>query len=941
MSVSPSKEAALEAQLAAEAADADPNRPRTLKEARALAKERKLRRLASESQPVPASASPEERKTPSSIPSARRSLDRPVRDPKRHGPSASTSLSAAPDPTTDAHEPLLRPSSPSDRSMSEYSVQSNPPDAVVAPDVEAAGQSTSPIDGSSDADVHRRHSRQLAQTVRSPEGEAAANTSVQTTPSAAASYFPNAQTNARRFGQVSPSVGDEAAPVASDGVAAPDSVLRSRITMEDLQAAVGDALDDLSFGSTITDASTAMAPHGPSDGEDLDAAVTPSLPSVDSGTAKVPQALDMTRAGSAAPSFASAAASAKSFDSAVEFMTPSSATSTSQAPLPALPRHPFDVNQAAPASPSADKPAPTKSHAASRSITQATPRPTGAAAPTRVARLPVFGRTSAWPTTFDPTPIIEKRKLAPWERARAYAEFANDLAGISTGLEVWLSIVQRPAQAQAARGAMGASRNAANKLRGIPGLHARDTTDSSVYAASVRSDATFPMRGDGGRAKELTAVREAGIPESPPSMIPPNIPYPALLPGQLRGDETSALGLAPQNDSSWTLMDRTRTQSSSDTATEESSAPSSSPTNGRMPGAGPPTARTGAFFSALSRKGSRRTPGTGSLSVTSTTASSPTASTASGPRGMRATLARTISSPMSPSSGHAPQPVDITRSPSNAALALSSSPTPAPAMSLADENAPPPPPPARTIFGRGPLGPRAPSSRSNSTDVVSQSSSRPSLNSFSSGRSGLGAGEARGTYYGLSATGGIYAVPQGQRSSTTLAGTPAGVSDYRDGQPRAPGPNRSPSLASGLLASPALSSGSGSTPPQVSPGGTGNGVARSSFSYGSVRERSPLLGSGGFSPTMLAPPAGEGGEVGSHTLSPRKGSFATMSSVGSNRSDKEAQFEQTLEKLEDVLPDADRATLAVYLRKAGGNDLAAIGDYLQVSTSSWPRDTAV
>jgi uncharacterized protein YjaG (DUF416 family) len=66
-----------------------------------------------------------------------------------------------------------------------------------------------------------------------------------------------------------------------------------------------------------------------------------------------------------------------------------------------------------------------------------------------------------------------------------------------------------------------------------------------------------------------------------------------------------------------------------------------------------------------------------------------------------------------------------------------------------------------------------------------------------------------------------------------------------------------------------------------------------------------------------------------------------MSSVGSNRSDKEAQFEQTLEKLEDVLPDADRATLAVYLRKAGGNDLAAIGDYLQVSTSSWPRDTAV
>lgn len=40
-------------------------------------------------------------------------------------------------------------------------------------------------------------------------------------------------------------------------------------------------------------------------------------------------------------------------------------------------------------------------------------------------------------------------------------------------------------------------------------------------------------------------------------------------------------------------------------------------------------------------------------------------------------------------------------------------------------------------------------------------------------------------------------------------------------------------------------------------------------------------------------------------------------------------FQQALTKLGDVLPDADTQTLRYYLKKAKGNDLAAIGDYLQ------------
>lgn len=40
-------------------------------------------------------------------------------------------------------------------------------------------------------------------------------------------------------------------------------------------------------------------------------------------------------------------------------------------------------------------------------------------------------------------------------------------------------------------------------------------------------------------------------------------------------------------------------------------------------------------------------------------------------------------------------------------------------------------------------------------------------------------------------------------------------------------------------------------------------------------------------------------------------------------------FQETLAKLGDILPDADSAVLSHYLRKAKGDDLIAIGDYLQ------------
>ena len=40
-------------------------------------------------------------------------------------------------------------------------------------------------------------------------------------------------------------------------------------------------------------------------------------------------------------------------------------------------------------------------------------------------------------------------------------------------------------------------------------------------------------------------------------------------------------------------------------------------------------------------------------------------------------------------------------------------------------------------------------------------------------------------------------------------------------------------------------------------------------------------------------------------------------------------FQEALTKLSDIFPDADTQVLHYYLRRAKGNDLTAIGDYLQ------------
>ncbi|KAE8244629.1 hypothetical protein A4X13_0g6424 [Tilletia indica] len=82
----------------------------------------------------------------------------------------------------------------------------------------------------------------------------------------------------------------------------------------------------------------------------------------------------------------------------------------------------------------------------------------------------------------------------------------------------------------------------------------------------------------------------------------------------------------------------------------------------------------------------------------------------------------------------------------------------------------------------------------------------------------------------------------------------------------------------------------------------GGGVSSSSLSYGSVRANS-----------------GSGASVG--------GGGGGTSSSSNKKLSKKMQFEETLAKMQDVIPDADRDVLARYLEKANGNDLGAMHHY--------------
>ncbi|KAK0557205.1 hypothetical protein OC846_000655 [Tilletia horrida] len=144
--------------------------------------------------------------------------------------------------------------------------------------------------------------------------------------------------------------------------------------------------------------------------------------------------------------------------------------------------------------------------------------------------------------------------------------------------------------------------------------------------------------------------------------------------------------------------------------------------------------------------------------------------------------------------------------------------------------------------------------------------------------------------------------------------------------------------------------------------GLGDGRARTLSRSGSTLDfRAGAASSTGSSGGLASSVDALGGGIGSIPRSPSLAdatafranstsslSYGSVRTSGSGagaakKQSKKAAFEETLAKMQDVMPDAERDVLAKYLEKAGGNDLTAMHNYFadqakgKISSSRSPR----
>ncbi|PWN94205.1 hypothetical protein FA10DRAFT_264769 [Acaromyces ingoldii] len=892
-------EAELEAHLQQSADAEDPNRPRTLKEARALAKERaRLRKEARESESAPASSKAKGKSTTS-----------PVVAPRHEAkPSMDKETAAAALANSDERRSEERPerkSFASDRSLSVYSHEEDPETG------------------------------------------------------------PRMQNEDRRV------LGHQREP--SQGKAADPETL---VAMDNLQAAVGEALEDLSFGSstatettstTVPPSAVATVAYNPVDEVKTPVASEATLPSV-AAASKATTASHQR--GGGAGSFDARAATSNDSGFYPSFV-PRSATMSGD-----LQRQQSDRGTVSLPASTTQPSFPRHVSVPSESSTSSRLGPGRSAM--RPARLDVFGKTIPWPAAFDPTAVLEQKRLAPWERARGYAHYCNDLCKTPSGLQVWLEVVQRPAASEQ-------QRRVGRHNRGLG-------TDASGYAASVRSDATFPIRGDGGKAKEIQTAFQP-IPESPPSGLPSNIPYPSLV------NQT----MVPSASQQHSVSSRSSSTLNDDHHTPASLSRASASAKGAA----------GNFFSSLGRRGStRRTaagmggigigiqPLTSNMTTSHSSGGVGGSSSSSGSGGGlgggggRGAKGKVISGPVSspPTAFNNPQShlegakpgiegLDRTQSPATMARAQSSphvapqtaAQRPSQEVQRAQDPAtlakgfysPRSTSPAEhqpTVVTRGLLGgrvegsplttptsatsartPMGPRAYSQANSAVSAASSATFLTAPASPRDSPSSNEQqqmqlqqqqhlqqlqqqqqqqalpKGQYYGLSSTGGIYGTPQPNEGRTSSPSSPLYAylaTDYageKRPSPLATGNEGSPSNESPMLGSSTASQHTVQERDGQRGRSAGLGIPGRRTSSTSVSSNS-----------LRAPGQAEDGGGSSS----RKESFSsTRASNGAG--DVTDTEEEALEKLADVLQDADRPTLIQYLRRANGNNLVAIGDYFQ------------
>lgn len=377
------------------------------------------------------------------------------------------------------------------------------------------------------------------------------------------------------------------------------------------------------------------------------------------------------------------------------------------------------------------------------------------------------------------------------------------------------------------------------------------------------------MRGDGAKAKDITPIPQP--PDSPPSGVPQNIPYPSLASnGQFTNAQWPTGGLpSPSSPAAGApgLASRTRTLSgaASEVLGIASGGAASAFTRSATSAAQPSGGR---FFSSLGRKNSKRSAPAG-ISMTSTQSGGN--SGIPGPR----TLRGNISGPLPSPGGGNPNPrrsFDLLSSSQDSpgpALGISPAHSPSSPFPKAESPSSSPTTGSQSPFSgaRSPLGPRAPGSQPLTSSPglnVSQDNyltlDRRTSATSSQDHEGNGSLAVQG--------GGTIS----RRGSSTSSGTPT---DYASEKRGSPSPSRSREDSNSSI-SPAASPSLNNNPSNV----------KSSFSYGSVRRTGGIGG-------------GNGGQ-------------------------KSDAFEESLAKLSDVLPDADMGVLAEYLRKANGDDLAAI-----------------
>lgn len=520
----------------------------------------------------------------------------------------------------------------------------------------------------------------------------------------------------------------------------------------------------------------------------------------------------------------------------------------------------------------------------------------------------VPGKTVPFPAAYDTRSIaVDKKRLPPWERARAYAVATNELAAAPRALSLWMDAARRGSTTTATgkRNIVGRghpSSLAATASQVLTGdssagyQHPRDVSEDTV-----KSDQTFPTRGDGGKARDITqAPIDVTAPDSMPGALPANIPYPQLVHQPVRSlsstsgvgsleanspgpsasanssGQTNRVGLRNRNLSINALDSKSPMNTAGIASTRERRSGTFSRARDGVAGFSPnslstsssQTSQRSSLFSSLGRRGSKRAANFGP----------PQALTASGSLG--AGLTGSVSGPRAPrlpgAAGALGRAIGYGYGHSSAqgsSGSLSARTSPGPSSATVVE-----------------LG------------AIAKNSVNVNMGLVLSSKNEVDHGEPNRKGSPL-ATSGPRILRDGGRPSH-LKSSPSIQAFNSIAGERSPAGSYIPTYPIGS-----------SPPPKKSPGI----AARLGVTQLLTDPAAGGVSCNGNNDRLLSSLRGGG----------RKNSSNSVTSGSSaDRLEERPEFKESLRKLADVLPDADEDVLVRYLRRASGNDLRAIGDYL-------------